>query len=96
MVGRISLAELLKDEEKMKIKVANCFKTLDKDGSGYLEGPELTRFVRAMNQYLAEELEVPEAKVDDFIKQYDTNGDGKIDEVELFEFYKGFWADKLN
>ena len=95
MDGMMKISDLLKDEEKMKAKVANCLKTLDRDKSGYLEEAELVKFVKMMNVYLSEELEVAEVNVADFIKEFDKDGNGKIDVHELMAFYKGFWADKL-
>ena len=93
--NKAKIAELLKDDDKLAASVGNALKMMDKDKSGFLEEAELVRFVKKMNDYLIEELEVDEAKVGDFMKAYDKDGNNKIDIKELTLFYKAYWADKL-
>ena len=96
--GNISLQELRtfaersqkrpskkEEEEGIDIAIDEIWRQLDKDNSGFLEVDEIIQFIK---DYMGETVTEEEAKL--FIKENDTNSDGKIDEYEFAKFIEKF------
>ena len=63
-----------------------AFEKLDVDGSGELEREEITQLAGQMGNFAGNE-EERERKIDQFFKDFDTDGDGMISKQEWVDFF---------
>ena len=70
----------------MKATIELNFQHFDKDGTGYLEGEEVTTLLDAIGKELKIEGKVNKEDYEQFMRDYDDNGDGKFTRKEAYEF----------
>ncbi|CAK74054.1 unnamed protein product (macronuclear) [Paramecium tetraurelia] len=88
-----SVKDILKDKKKVRFVAESAFKQVDKDGSGYLERPELEEVMNNVAADLGVEVSITSItlqpptseEIDEVLKELDENGDGKlsIDEFQV-------------
>ena len=59
------------------MEIREAFKIFDRDGNGYIDSKELKQVVTRMGHVLTNE------EADEFMKEADLNGDGKLDYNEF-------------
>jgi Ca2+-binding EF-hand superfamily protein len=73
---------ILADENKLKEVVKAAFESVDTDGSGFIDAPELKKVMSSV----AGDIGMPEPSDNDVIevmRELDANNDGKISEDEF-------------
>jgi len=68
------------------VDVDQLFRSLDVDGSGYLDEDELAAFLADVSELRRGHRNVPDAEVQAALLQLDTNGDGFVDLTELRQY----------
>ncbi|CAK82936.1 unnamed protein product (macronuclear) [Paramecium tetraurelia] len=83
-MSNANVKDILKDKKKVRFVAESAFKQVDKDGSGYLERPELEEVMNNVAADLGVEPPTSE-EIDEVLKELDENGDGKlsIDEFQV-------------
>lgn len=67
------MAAHMKTQNEMENELRQSFKVFDTNGDGYINAAELRQMMRVMGEKLTDK------EVDGIIKQWDRDGDGKID-----------------
>lgn len=71
-------------DQEIRDIIDTVFAVFDKDGNNSLDQNEVHNFITAALKHMGEEKEVSQAEVQEFMKEVDRSGDGKIQKNELF------------
>ena len=86
-MNKVDQSVLLKSIEEA---VRKEFEQIDTNKNGYLEANEIQVHLNNIVKEAGSNLEIPESKVLEFIRETDTNKDGKVSEEEFLNFVKRF------
>ena len=75
-------------DQEIRDVIDTVFAVFDKDGNNELDQNEVHNFITAALRQMGEEKELSQAEVQEFMKEVDRSGDGKIQKNELFEIFK--------
>merc|ERR1712166_241096 len=85
-INKIILMSITQDE--LKQVVQELFTALDKDGSNFLEKPEIREIAGQLHGKIGGDKEFNDGAFDEAFTKLDKNGDGKIAFDELFSWFK--------
>ena len=71
-------------DQEIRDIIDTVFAVFDKDGSNSLDQGEVYNFITAALKQMGEDKELTQAEVQEFMKEVDQSGDGKIQKNELY------------
>ena len=71
-------------DQEIRDIIDTVFAVFDKDGSNSLDQGEVHSFITAAMKQMGEDKEVTQAELQEFMKEVDQSGDGKIQKNELY------------
>lgn len=74
------------DDADIDRKLDEVYRRYDANGDGSLNRDETKRFLTELTH--GKNQTISESEIDNFIKQVDSNHDGKIQKQEIFDLYK--------
>lgn len=75
-------------EQQVKGAVDAVFSQFDRDNSNSLDANEVGNLINAALKQMGSGRQVSQQEVNQFVKNVDTSGDGKIQRQELYEIFR--------
>ena len=75
-------------DQQLRDAVDAVFGQFDKDNSGFLDNGEVFNLINAAMAKMGANQQISQEQVNQFVKEVDTSGNGRIEKMELFQIFR--------